>query len=225
MNKPKTMTEYVYEELKSNILSGIYKPGDKLTEISLANELEVSRTPVRDAVHRLEAEGLVSLTPHKGITVKKLTKKDVQDFHQIRIVLEGLAAKLAALNATDQELELFKEFLIGMEEVYDREKEHEQYKEIAKKNVEFHQMICQIAKNDMLTKMLDSLSIPIAVARASNWTNFKERKNQAMVEHREIAKAIISKDAELAQAITEKHIYNAWKATEKSIEEENQANQ
>jgi DNA-binding GntR family transcriptional regulator len=208
MNKPKTMTEYAYEEIKNNILAGIYKPGEKLTETSLANELEVSRTPIRDALLRLGADGLVSITPHKGIMVTKLTKKDVQDYYQIRTVLEGLAAKLAAENATDSELILFKEFFDSLEEVYEREKAQESYKDIAKKNIELHQMICQMAKNDGLTKMLENLSSPITLVRSTNWNTFKDRKNQSMREHREIAHAILSKDGKLAQEKAEKHIDN-----------------
>jgi DNA-binding GntR family transcriptional regulator len=220
MNKPKTMTEYAYEEMKNNILAGIYKPGEKLTETFLANELEVSRTPIRDALLRLEAEGLVSLTPHKGIMVTKLTKKDVQDYYQIRTVLEGLAAKLAAENATDSELILFKEFFDSLEEVYERERALESYKEIAKKNIELHQMICRMAKNDGLTKMLENLSSPITLVRSTNWNTFKDRKNQSMSEHREIAHAIFSKDGKLAQEKAEKHIDNILQMAMRVTDEE-----
>jgi DNA-binding GntR family transcriptional regulator len=217
MNKPKTMTEYAYEELKTHILAGIYKPGEKLTEVSLANELNVSRTPIRDALNRLGADGLVTITPHKGIMVTKLTKKDVKDHYQIRTILEGLAARLAAENATDTELALFKEFFNGLEVLFEREKELQNYKDIAKKNVEFHQMICKMAKNDVLTKMLENLSSPITVVRSTNWTTFKERKSITMEEHRRIAHAILSKNGKLAQEAAEDHINQALETAMRAV--------
>ncbi|WP_246945165.1 GntR family transcriptional regulator [Bacillus pinisoli] len=220
MNKPKTMTEYAYEELKNNILAGVYKPGDKLTEVALANELNVSRTPIRDALQRLGAEGLVTITPHKGIMVTKLTKKDVQDYYQVRKMLEGLAAKLAAENATETELALFREFFEGLEELFEREKGLDNYKDIAKKNVEFHRLICQMAKNDVLAKMLENLASPITVVRSTNWSTFKDRKNITMEEHRKIAYAILAKDSKLAQEAAEEHIQQALETSMLAVQDE-----
>jgi DNA-binding GntR family transcriptional regulator len=219
MNKPKTVAEYVYEEIKNNILIGVFKPGEKLTETSLANDLEVSRTPIRDAIHRLEAEGLVTTTPHKGVTVTKLTKKDVQDFYQTRTVLEGLAAKLAAENATEEELEHFRSTFEKMEEVFEREKDLVNYKDIVKQNNQFHHIICEMAKNDVLVKMIESLRSPINVVRSTAWSSFRERKKETMREHREIADAILDKNGELAKERAEMHIFNAWKTAEKALDE------
>ena len=111
MDRPKTIRELVYEEIKNHILSGYYRPGQRLIETNLAEELNVSRTPIRDALNRLEAEGLITSSPTRGLTVTKLSKDDIKDLYQARAVLEGLAAKLAALMATEEELRDFSAFI------------------------------------------------------------------------------------------------------------------
>lgn len=216
-NRPKTVTEYAYEHIKNKILAGEYQPGEKLTEGNLADELEVSRTPIRDAIQRLASEGLIVATPHKGYTVTKMSRKDVKDFYQTRMALEGWAAKLAALHATDIELEHFKKKLADMEKIFNRDKELASYKEIAKSNNEFHKIIRTMAKNNVLSKLIEGLDSPITVIRSTAWTTFKERKVDTFKEHLEIANAIISRNEKLAQERMEYHIYQAGKVADIAI--------
>ncbi|GAB7388620.1 GntR family transcriptional regulator [Bacillaceae bacterium] len=217
MNRPKTVREYVYEQIKSQILEGVYRPGQRLIETNLAEELGVSRTPVRDALNRLETEGLITTSPHRGIFVKKLSKKDIQDFYQTRAVLEGLAAKLAAQNATEHELRQFREFIREMTEIFERDKDLSNYKTLVQSNNEFHRWICRMAKNEVLAKMLADLASPITLVRSTSWTN-NERKYETFKEHLAIADAILHRDAASAQKNAEAHIDNAWKSAAKALE-------
>lgn len=211
MQRPRTISEFVYEKLKNHILAGIYNPGERLIETNLAKELEVSRTPVRDALHRLESDGLITTSPHRGIFVRKLSKKAIRDFYQTRAVLEGLASKLAALNATEEELEQFATFIEEMKEIFERDKDLPSYEAIAKSNNKFHGMICAMAKNEVLAKMLSDLESPITLVRTTSWRN-DNRKQRTFKEHYNIASAILERNAEAAQKLTEKHIDNVWES-------------
>jgi DNA-binding GntR family transcriptional regulator len=219
MNRPKTVREFVYEQLKNNILVGVYKPGERLIETNLAQDLDVSRTPIRDALNRLESDGLVETLPHRGIFVSQLSKKNLQDFYQTRAVMEGLAAKLAAENATEQELADFKSFLSEMAAVFDQNKDLIDYKSIVETNNAFHKKINHMSKNEVLTKMLESLQNPIAFLRTTAWANNTERKHFTMKEHLGIAEAILHKHGKTAQEKAEEHIYNAWKAADLAMEQ------
>lgn len=218
MDRPKTVKEFAYEKLKENILTGLYRPGERITETNLAEDLMVSRTPIRDAINRLESEGLITSIPHRGIFVTQLTLKNIQDFYDTRLVLEGLAAKLAADNATDGEIADFQEFLNDMEAIFERDKSLVNYKEIAQMNNKFHRLICKMSKNDVLTRMLASLDSPITLIRATAWTEDRDRKFTTLIEHRQIAAAIINRDGSTAQRKAEEHIYNAGRAAIKALE-------
>ena len=219
MDRPKTIRELVYEEIKNHILSGYYRPGQRLIETNLAEELNVSRTPIRDALNRLEAEGLITSSPTRGLTVTKLSKDDIKDLYQARAVLEGLAAKLAALMATEEELRDFSNFIQKMELIYRKNKDAKNVKEIVTSNNQFHRIICQMSKNKVVFKMLADLENPITLVRSTSWVN-DERKHETFLEHRSIAEAILGRDPEKAQKIAEQHIYNAWKSAEKALDKE-----
>jgi DNA-binding GntR family transcriptional regulator len=217
MDRPKTIREFVYEQMKDKILTGVYRPGERLIETNLAQDLDVSRTPIRDALNRLESQGLVETLPHRGIFVTRLTEKKLRDFYQTRAVMEGLAAKLAAESATREELSEFKLFINEMERIFDKEKESAGYKQIAQANNEFHKNIHHMSKNEVLTKMLESLKNPITFLRSTAWANNTERKYYTINEHRGIAEAILRQDGKTAQERAEQHIYNSWEAANQAL--------
>lgn len=209
--RSKTITDAVYEQVKLDIVSGVFIPGQRLFEGDLAKNLDVSRTPVRDAMIRLEQDGLITTKPHRGIFVRKLTRKDIQDYYQTRAVLEGLGAKLATINAKEEDLQKLKDILEEMRNVLELNKDLESFKEIVLINNKFHELIFIIADNDVLAQIRDTLSSPIALVRSTSWLN-KDRKMEVWQEHAKIVSAILAKNAELAQKRTEEHIYNAWKS-------------
>src|SRR6056297_804513 len=102
INGYKPLGNIVYESLKESILNGSLKPGEKLMESRIAEDLGVSRTPVREAIRKLEKEKYVKMIPRKGAYVEDLTMEDILEVLEIRIVLEGLASKLAARNISDE---------------------------------------------------------------------------------------------------------------------------
>ena len=99
----------VFNKLRENILNGVYDEGEELKEIAIGKELGVSRTPVREAFRQLELEGLIQIVPNKGAYVTGITPKDVHDIYMIRSSLEGMAARLAVKNITDEQLEEMEE--------------------------------------------------------------------------------------------------------------------
>ncbi|MFZ9014708.1 MAG: GntR family transcriptional regulator, partial [Alphaproteobacteria bacterium] len=146
-NKPvkRSLTDQVREHIRNGIAEGIYLPGDRLVEGAIASELGVSRTPIREAMRILEAEGLIAMEPWKGITVAGLSHKQVSDFFAYRELIEGLAAEMAASVVTDEELERLDQSLISLEQGLDPSGV-----ELSSRNEEFHQMIFDISGNRFL---------------------------------------------------------------------------
>ncbi|MFC0270474.1 GntR family transcriptional regulator [Metabacillus herbersteinensis] len=214
----KTVTGATYEKIKSDIISGEYRPGQRLLEKELTETLEVSRTPIRDALVRLQEEGLVIIKPHRGVFVRKLTRKDIQDHYQTRAVLEGLGAKLAAINVTDDGKDIFRNFVVKMETILATEAKVKGFKSIAEVNDEFHSYIFSVADNAVLDKMRRTLASPIALIRSTSWIN-QERKHEVYQEHLEITEAIINQIPLLAQERAEAHIYKAWKSAEFNLDQ------
>ncbi|UJL45561.1 GntR family transcriptional regulator [Virgibacillus sp. NKC19-16] len=204
----KTITGAAYERIKADIMSGEYKPGQHLLEKELSEQLEVSRTPIRDALVRLQEEGLLVSKPHRGVFVRELTEKDIQDYYQTRAVLEGLGAKLAARVVVKKNEEDLKEMLSEMTKVLAENKEDQQIISI---NNEFHDYIFQLAGNEVLNKMRKTLASPIALIRATSWIN-DDRKLEVLREHERIIHEIIEKNPIKAQEAAEVHIYNAWES-------------
>ena len=102
----------VFQRIREDILTGVYRDGEELREITLGEKLGVSRTPVREALRQLELEGLVAIVPNKGAYVTAITQKDVRDIYKIRSLLEGLCARWAARNITEQQIEELEETVL-----------------------------------------------------------------------------------------------------------------
>lgn len=207
-----TITNAAYERIKSDILSGKYKPGQRLLEKELSELLQVSRTPIRDTLIRLEQEGLVVAQPHRGVFVRKLTQKNIQDYYQTRAVLDGLGAELATKNVTDDSIKHFERLLEQMRlslKIQDASDD----KEIISINDQFHDFIFKLAGNEVLDNMRKTLAHPIALVRVTSWID-SSRKEEVVNEHEEIIRAIIQGDSEIAKKVAEKHVYHAWKSAE-----------
>jgi DNA-binding GntR family transcriptional regulator len=116
----RTAQESVPDRIRHLILSRTLAPGQRLVQSELAEQLGVSRTPIREALHRLESDGLVKLSPHKGASVADLSISELKDIYSIRIAVEGYGAYLAARNATDQDLVQFENLLSRMREVFEQ---------------------------------------------------------------------------------------------------------
>ncbi|MDQ2085517.1 GntR family transcriptional regulator [Herbivorax sp. ANBcel31] len=194
----------VFYHIQNDILNGVYKPGDTLTEKKLCEDLGVSRTPIREAIMQLELEGLVQSVPNKGVVVKGISTKDIEEIYTIRMMIEGFAAKLAAENITKEELDELKE-TVDFEEFYTtkNDKEH-----LIKFDLKFHELIFKAGKSNPLIHLQKTFNHYVQKARVTSYKT-PLRAQKALEEHKAILTAIINKDADLAEKFAVQHIKNA----------------
>ncbi|SFE53585.1 GntR family transcriptional regulator [Alteribacillus iranensis] len=211
----KTVTTATYEKLKADISAGKYKPGDHLLLKQLSEDLQVSRTPIRDALIRLQEEGLVEAKPHRGMYVRKLKEKDISNYYQTRAVLEGLGAKLAAENIKQEETQVLEDFINRMEKVLIH-REDQGDEAIIKLNNSLHDYIFKIADNEVLDRLRRTLASPIALIRATSWID-SERKYEVFKEHEKLIIEIIAKNPERAKEAAENHIHKAWESANRNL--------
>ena len=194
----------VFDEIEKNILNGVYPEGEQLIEGKLSVELNVSRTPVREALRQLELEGLVKLIPNKGAVVVGISKKDIEDIYEIRIVLEGMAGRLAARNITDEQIKKLEQ-IIELQEFYVSKDE---YVEAWKLDSQFHQLVFRASGNRMLSHTLSDFHHYIQRARQLSF-EAKGRSAHVVEEHRRILDAIRNRDEKAAEKLTSEHIKKA----------------
>ncbi|BES66694.1 GntR family transcriptional regulator [Gottschalkiaceae bacterium SANA] len=148
------LREVVFENIRSAIQSGELRPGERLMEVQLAESLGVSRTPVREAIRKLEKAGLVTISPRRGVYVAEISLEDTENILEIRGCLEGKAAELAATRISKEEQEALAICLQAFISYMD----NNQMKEAMKKDVEFHRIIRQASRNQQLIQILEDLS-------------------------------------------------------------------
>lgn len=194
----------VFNAIENAILNGEYKDGDSLNELRLSKELGISRTPVREALMQLELEGLVRSVPNKGAVVVGVTEKDIHDIYEIRIRIEGLAARLCAENITDEELHALEQ-IVDLQEFYLLKNDTEQ---IWKLDGDFHKIIYDASRSRPLRFTLSNFHNYIKKARDIS-VQTEGRAEKTVAEHRAILDAIKAHNSELAEQLTAKHISNA----------------
>lgn len=194
----------IFNIIRQQILDDKYLQGDSLIETKLAEELGVSRTPVREAIRQLELEGLVSSIPNKGVIVKGITEKDIEDIYTIRRVLEGIAAKWAVEKIDDEELTELKNSFELME-FYTAKGDLEQ---VAKLNTDFHEIIFKATKSSVLHHILTDFQYYVQWARYKS-LKYPGRAKKALEEHRQILNAFLNRDNENAEKLVIEHIINS----------------
>lgn len=198
----KPLREIVFETLREAIINGVLEPGERLMEIQLAEEMGVSRTPVREAIRKLELENFVVMIPRKGAYVAGVSHKDIADVFEIRSALEGLAAGLAAERATEEEIEEMKKILL----THDRD--DMSLEDIVSTDTDFHALVYKASRNERLVQILENLREQIQRFRATS-LSVPGRLKDAISEHQAIVEAIARQDGEEAQALATAHIMNA----------------
>ncbi|MDM8533740.1 GntR family transcriptional regulator [Clostridiaceae bacterium HSG29] len=197
----KPLGNIVYDSLKESILNGSLKPGERLMESKIADDLGVSRTPVREAIRKLEKEKYVKMVPRKGAYVEDLTKEDILEVIEIRVVLEGLAAELAARNITDEMKEKMKEnvrkFNLASCKV-DRE-------ELIVLDEVFHNMIYIASGNTKLNEIVKELQDQFQRFRLSYFNEF-DSYNRLTDSHNKLFNAISNGDSSKAKEYAIAHI-------------------
>jgi len=197
--------ELVHHELLQAIRDGRYPSGTRVREAEVADWLGVSRTPVREALRRLQSEGLVVFTPWRGVVVAELDQQQVIELYAMRRVLEGTAARLAAQHAADSEID-------GLIDLVEREKAAKgDIDRLVDINGRFHQAIYSAAHNRYLLKALNSLSDSLALLRSTTY-GVPGRPAAAITEHQAIVAAIQSRDANAAESAASDHLGGAERA-------------
>ena len=204
LQAPVPSSERVYQALKHRILAGMVEPGTRLVELQLATEFAVSRTPVREALKRLTAEGLIRVDPVRGIVVSDVDARELEEIFVIREVLDGLAARLAAgrVSSTD----LTKLHLL-MDMMRDAVKSGH-WEGMVQANIKFHDVLHQAAGNERLRHLTRNL---LDFVRRFSTEAFasQERAAQVLAEHEEIIRAMEARDPDLAEKVAKRHVESA----------------
>jgi len=228
-NPPKTSTEYnlkvnlsekevtrdkVYSILSKAIFRGDLKPGQRLVESKLAKLMEVSRTPIREAIIELVQKGLAVPSPPKGVKVAPLpTTEELTEFYDINSVLRGLAARKAIKNINSKNIKHLEEIINESE----RFLKEDSLKEIARLNLRFHNIIDESSKSKELILLLNYV-YKRSRERFSEIISQKNRQRKSIEEHKEILKALKEKDEKLVEQLMRRHIENGKEALLQEIE-------
>ena len=197
------LSDLISNRLRTMILEGELKPGERLMEIQFAEKMGVSRTPFREAIRKLELEGLVTLLPRRGAHVSVLSKKDMREVLQIRAALDGLATSLASENAQPSDIENLQKI---NNDFAQRVIDNDIPGQIAS-DVDFHEYIYKISKNERLINLNLSLKDQIYRYRVLYLKNFSNAE-QITKEHNEIITNIKNNYNHRAKDIAEIHIFN-----------------
>jgi len=197
------LRDVVFKTLRQGILTGELKPGERLMEIHLANKLGVSRTPIREAIRKLELEGLVTMIPRRGAEVAQITEKSMKDVLEVRKVLDNLSVELACDRITEEEKELLQNACVDFEDAV----KTGDFSMIAKTDVAFHDIIVAATRNIRLSQMVNNLAEQMYRYRFE-YIKDSSQHSRLVQEHKEICSGIVNGDKEKALEAIEAHIDN-----------------
>lgn len=196
--------EQAYQQILENIRQGILKPGRRITEVEMAEALQMSRTPVREALRRLESAGLLKVVSYSGMQIAQLDYQEIMELYEMRVVLESNAARLAAKHASDAEIFSLKKIMVRYEAAVTAAEQ-------ARYNRIFHNALAYAAHNRYLLKSLNSLRDAMLLLGKTTY-ELPNRAEQVVKEHRKVIEAIEQRDAEMASEAAAHHIREAQKA-------------
>jgi DNA-binding GntR family transcriptional regulator len=206
--RERNQSDYAYGQVRAMITSGEFAPGARLKEAELAERLDISRTPVREALKRLIAEHLVSRDDRGGVAVHVPTPREVDDIYLIREVLEGLAARLAAQRISDAELAR----LAATVEAIDTAASDGRTDEVVAANVVFHDLLNEATGNERLVKLGQELRDSILLFSREAFARIDRAEHTAQ-EHAEILSALREHDADRAEMAARAHVRRARQST------------
>ena len=216
----KPLRDLVLEAIRSAIMNGTLQPRERLMEIQLAEELGVSRTPIREALRKLELEGFIVMVPRKGAYVADLSFKDIADVFEIRAALEGLAAGLAAERITEDELENMERLIVGKQEAINSG----DIDKLVEVDTSFHELLYKASRNNRLAAIISNLREQIQRFRLTS-LSFPGRNKESLQEHKQLVEAIQARDSQLARQLAQEHIENAENVLIESIKMEELGNE
>jgi DNA-binding GntR family transcriptional regulator len=186
------LREKIYKLIKKAILKRELKPGERITEIDLANRFGISRTPIREAFRRLESEGFLTIFPRKGATVTEINEKNVIEFYQIKGALEALAGRLALANITSEDIEEMERLNDKLKEISFSD-EDTAFDEFNKIHNSFHEKFISLSGNTLLIEILRNL--------VKRFMRFR-----LMVEHTNFIDEVVKQHDEIIDAFKNKNI-------------------
>lgn len=202
-----TATDRAYASLRADIVNGARPPGSRLPEDALAEELGVSRTPVREALQRLGTEGLVEHLPHRGARVTGWTAQDLQETFELRALLEGLGARRAAARATAADVTGLRELCTRMEHSI-RPGVPRDLDTLTKDNSAFHAELLRISASNQLTAMVAGVvHVPLVMQTFHRYSDHALARSQH--HHRELCDALAHGDGEWAESVMRSHVLAA----------------
>ncbi|QFT45389.1 HTH-type transcriptional regulator LutR [Roseivivax sp. THAF40] len=207
INSPQGNT--AYQRLLDALREGRLNPGDRLRETELAEQLGVSRTPVREAIRQLEADGIVAHVPRQGASIRMLDYAEVMELYEMRAVLEGTAARLAARAASEIEIEELCDMNDALARIGTAP-------EAFTLNRQFHAAILDAAKNRFLSRSITSLQKALMILGPTTLTE-PDRAEKAVTEHRDILAAITARDGAGAEAAMRAHIEAAQRVRVRAL--------
>ncbi|OAN73983.1 GntR family transcriptional regulator [Jannaschia sp. EhC01] len=199
-----------YARLLAEIRSGALRPGDRVTETDLATRLGISRTPVREAIRALEADGLVIHTPRVGATIRALDYAEITELYEMRAILEGTAARFAARAAYDSETEELAAINDAMAAIPG------DVAGLFTLNARFHAVLLNAARNRFLVRSVQSIQKTLLILGPSTLEE-ADRAAGALAEHAAIIDALKSHDGDAAEAAMRQHIEAAHRARLKQL--------
>lgn len=215
---PSTLADSIFEQLRIAIVKGELPPGSKVNEPQLSKQHGISRGPLREAIRRLEGCKLVEITPNVGAKVISLNSEQAIEIYEIRESLEGLACRLAARKASEQDCSNLRDLLANHEEQIQSENGQLYYQKEG--DLDFHYLIVQLSGNTRLFNLLcDELYHLLRLYRVQT-SSAPSRPVQAFKEHHQIVDAIESGDGELAELLMRRHISSAREALIQQFENE-----
>lgn len=197
LNAPQGQSVYV--RLLGEIRSGALLPGARLTETEIAERMQISRTPVREAIRQLEADGLVSHMPRAGAVVRKLDYSEIMELYEMRVVLEGTAARLAARSASEVEICELEAINAEMAAAKD------DVAALFDLNQQFHRTLIDAARNRFLVKSVNAVHTTLLILGPST-LRWPERIEAAFTEHQAIVDALRNRDEAAAENSMRKHM-------------------
>ena len=201
---PPVLKDSVLEALRNAIAEmDIYEGEEapRLDERMLAEELGVSRTPIREAIMCLEREGLVVSYPRRGAFVVRKTKKEVLEIISVWAALEGMAARMAVDNASDEEIASLRKMFATFD---DSNEARAQIDEYSQKNIEFHQKVIQLSKCELLISITEGLFIHMRAIRRKT-IGERDRAAESIIDHMRIIEALEARDATRAERLVREH--------------------
>ena len=197
------LRDVVFNTLRQAILTGELKPGERLMEIHLANKLGVSRTPIREAIRKLELEGLVTMIPRRGAEVAQITEKSMNDVLEVRRAMDALCVELACDRITPEELQDLKKAC----DTFEAAVKTDDIKQIAQADVALHDIIVQATGNRRLIQLVNNLSEQMYRYRVE-YLKREDAHETLLAEHERIIETIEKRDKEEAMKAVSRHIDN-----------------